>query len=225
MYIRKTVALFITFMLVAICFTLPLHGQWIRGGITIGTNLSQVDGDEVYGFKKFGFHGGAVGIIPLKNNFLFSLETIYSQKGAYQNDRSYYYDAYHLKLDYVEIPVMLQYNDRDIFTAGLGLSYARLVDIREWEHGERTNVTLRGDSAAYNRSDYTIFADLRFRLYRHLSFNVRYQYSIAPIRTRTFNPDVYRSWTRKQFNNLLSFRLIYVFNEPVPEKKRKKEED
>ena len=34
-----------------------IHGQSIRAFVSAGGNLSQIDGDEVYGFKKAGFTG------------------------------------------------------------------------------------------------------------------------------------------------------------------------
>lgn len=123
----------ILFMSTLLGVSHDLEAQRIRGGFTLGVNASQVDGDEIHGFKKYGFHGGAIGTLPLKGNFLFTLETIYSEKGAYQSGRNTNYRKYRVDLDYVEVPFLLQYNDRDIFTIGAGLAFARLINVREWE--------------------------------------------------------------------------------------------
>ena len=47
-------------LLLAITFTTPalLHAQIIKGEAFVGANGCQVDGDECYGFKKFGVNAG-----------------------------------------------------------------------------------------------------------------------------------------------------------------------
>jgi hypothetical protein len=58
-----------------------------------------------------------------------------------------------------------------------------------------------------------VLADLRFRLWEGLKLNLRYQYSMVKIRTRDFENLQGDTWTRDQFNNVITIRLIYVFNE------------
>ena len=193
--------------------TLNVDAQFIKGALIFGTNISQIDGDEVYGFKKIGFNVGASAIVPFSNKWAISIENIYSQKGAYQKPQ--YADSisgeYRIKLNYVEVPVLVHYTDKNIFTVGAGLSWGRLVKVDEWEHGNKTNTSL--SSGTYSQNDINILADLRFRIWKKLKFNVRYAYSIPKIRTREHSDLSGDTWIRKQYNNLVSFRLIYVFNE------------
>ncbi len=193
--------------------TLNVDAQFIKGALIFGTNISQVDGDEVYGFKKIGFNIGASAIVPFSNKWAISIENIYSQKGAYQKPQ--YADSisgeYRIKLNYVEVPVLVHYTDKNIFTVGAGLSWGRLVKVDEWEHGNKTNTSL--SSGTYSQNDINILADLRFRIWKKLKFNIRYAYSIPKIRTREHSDLSGDTWIRKQYNNLVSFRLIYVFNE------------
>jgi hypothetical protein len=193
--------------------TLNVDAQFIKGALIFGTNISQIDGDEVYGFKKIGFNIGASAIVPFSNKWAISIENIYSQKGAYQKPQ--YADSisgeYRIKLNYVEVPVLVHYTDKNIFTVGAGLSWGRLVKVDEWEHGNKTNTSL--SSGTYSQNDINILADLRFRIWKKLKFNIRYAYSIPKIRTREHSDLSGDTWIRKQYNNLVSFRLIYVFNE------------
>jgi len=64
--------------------TRPGVDREIKGVVIAGMNLSQVDGDEVYGFKKMGACVGVGGILPLPKRFSLSLEILYDEKGAYQ---------------------------------------------------------------------------------------------------------------------------------------------
>ncbi|MFA4863775.1 MAG: hypothetical protein WC605_08400, partial [Bacteroidales bacterium] len=44
----------------------PLSAQRFKGAVMGGMNLSQVDGDEVYGYKRVGGHFGLAAILPIK---------------------------------------------------------------------------------------------------------------------------------------------------------------
>ena len=95
-----------------------LHAQIIKGELFAGANACQVDGDECYGFKKFGVHAGAGALIPLTSWMDVGLEVLFSQKGAFKRDsvtyNSTYPHAYNLKLNYVEIPLMLYVTDKNV---------------------------------------------------------------------------------------------------------------
>jgi hypothetical protein len=215
--------------LLVLCFVTgafhTLFAQQFRGAVIGGFNLTQVDGDEVYGYSKFGIHAGAAAILPLGNHFSVSLETLFNQKGALQGDQYERTDslgnlltgAYKLRLNYLEVPVLIHYTDKDFFTVGTGFSWGRLTSVKEWEHGQRIETTTM-QKGPYTKSDINVLADLRFPIYKKLKFNFRYAYSIAKIRTREFSDFYNNTWTRKQYNNLLTFRFIYVINEKLPPK-------
>ena len=199
------------------------YSQKIKGALIFGTNICQVDGDEVYGFHKFGFNTGVSAIIPFGNNnqWDITLETLYNQKGAYQKPKFEPPETgeYKLKLNYAEVPVLIHYTDKGIITVGGGFSWGKLVKAKEWEHGNKTETNIDGP---YKSTDFNILADLRFRLYKKFHFNLRYAYSLIKIRQRTYSPPDVNPWTRKQYNNLVSFRIIYIFNENPPIAKKHK---
>jgi hypothetical protein len=74
-------------------------------------------------------------------------------------------------------------------------------------------------------SDFQVLADVRIRLWQRLWVDVRYAYSILPIRTRVYiNPFTQETWTRQQYNNVITLRLTYIFNQPIEKKAKKKKE-
>lgn len=245
-----------------------VRAQIIKGEAFVGTNLCQVDGDECYGFKKIGINAGAGALIPFTSWMDLGLEVMFSQKGAYKRDsityNSSYPHAYNLKLNYVEVPLMFYFTDKDAVSIGVGVSYGRLVglkelddhkpsdyegqgigvgdgclhwrneshnlpdisqidDIEEMNHIVHKNcpgVTYISEAVAnsntYRPHDFNICADLRFRIWEGLHLEARYQYSLRPIRYRMYYEDVnlvMPNQIRKQFNNTITFRLVYIFNE------------
>ena len=207
---------FAAFMLLLTASSCNLCAQNIRGEFIGGFNLAQVDGDEVVGYRKIGFNGGVGAALPLGKSWFVSVETLFNQKGAYkkypQNSTNLNLPYYNLRLNYAEIPLLIHFNDRDQITAGLGVSYGRLVSMRETEHGSL--IDWQTSTGPYKSEDFNILVDFRFRVYWKLHFNFRYAYSISKIRTRYYDNGV-STWTREQYNNLLSFRLIFVFNEKL----------
>ncbi len=195
-------------------------GQIIKGEAILGLNLTQVEGDEVHGFRKPGLNIGFGALIPFSKNWDVTMEISYNQKGAQQKDQ--YYDslnsgqiltgAYKLRLNYVEVPVLVQYTDKGFITFGAGFSWGRLVGIQEWEHGKRVETTTLS-SGTYDKNDFSYILDVRIKVYGPLKFGVRYQNSMMKIRTREFSDFAGGTWTRDQFNKVLTFKLLYIFNE------------
>lgn len=197
-----------------------LQAQRIMGALIAGVNATQVDGDEAFGYHKFGLNAGAAAIVPITGNWSVSIENIYNQKGSHQRPR--FNDSldgsYDLKLNYLDVPVLVHYTDKDIVAFGLGASWGGLVKVTEQRNGiQMPGTTL--NSGIYKYSDINILLDLKFRLVDRLRFNVRYAYSLVPIATRevidskTGYPNI-----RKQYNGLFTFRLYYVFNERLSER-------
>ena len=231
----------IVFLLLFVLISCNGYSQRILGAVSAGMNLSQVDGDEKYGFKKVGLNIGPSVIIPFGKNKKWSvtMELLFSQLGSRQNEQyindsivdtttSEYYDGYKLKLTYVQIPVMVHFKDKNIIAGGVGLLYGQLIDAQEWEDYndlrgfhkvETTNLR-----SPYTLSDLQVIADIRLRLYQRLWFNFRYSYSVFPIRTRNFQNPIYPDQveTRKQYNNVITLRLTYIFNEEINKRKGKK---
>lgn len=216
---------------IGVIFLVFLYGtayaQFFKGFIAAGANLAQVDGDEAYGYKMPGANFSLGVMIPLGGNFDVSMETGFTQKGANQKAQYIAFrgddtltGAYKLRLDYVSIPLMVQYTDKDFVSVGLGFAYSRLVGASEFEHGKQTPTTAL--NGVYKPNDYGVLLDLRMKIKHGLKFNFRYEYSMARIRTREFSTiGGTQSWTRHQFNNTISFRLLYVFNEQRSERIRK----
>lgn len=211
----------LTLVVLALLFSGRVGAQRIQGAIIAGGNLSQVDGDEIFGFNKLGLNAGLAAVVPFGQNIQLTIETVYNQKGSYQGQQYEDTDSagnittgeYRVKLDYLEVPVLVMYNDKDIITGGVGFSYARLVSVKEYEHGQKVETTTL-NGGPYNRNDFNVLADVRFRLYKKIKLNIRYSYSLTSIRTREFTDLRGNSWTRDQYNNNISLRLIYMFNEP-----------
>ncbi|MBW6490551.1 MAG: PorT family protein [Lentimicrobium sp.] len=200
-----------------------VDAQRIMGAAIFGVNASQVDGDEVYGYKKFGINAGLSAIVPFDDKWSISIENIYNEKGAHQRPK--YQDSldgsYDLKLNYLEVPFLLHFTDKDIVTFGAGMSWGRLIKVAEQRNGYAMPATTL-ESGIYNKNDFNLLLDIRFRVFERLRLNARYAYSVRPLATREIiDSKTGRPNIRDQYSGLFSFRLIYVFNEQYSRENRK----
>src|ERR1700744_4144942 len=53
-----------------------------KGGLVLGTNFTQVDGDTYYGYHKIGLNTGGMVYVHFTQLFGVSMELLYSQKGS-----------------------------------------------------------------------------------------------------------------------------------------------
>ncbi|MGI6342600.1 MAG: outer membrane beta-barrel protein [Bacteroidales bacterium] len=205
------------------------EAQIFKAKVISGFNLSQVDGDETYGFKKIGYTGGLGVSVHVHKNLAFSLETLYSQKGSRLGsqfrdtiDNVPLDGSYKLKLNYAEIPLMFYYTD-NIVSAGIGVSYNRLVELGEWRHKAPID-TVTMKSGVFSPNDWIGFGDVSVRVYKNLFANLRYSYSLKKIATRNIRDSKTGNMNIRDFyNNLWSFRIVYMINEQPPKRKPPKD--
>jgi hypothetical protein len=193
------------------------HGYYVEqprtfyGGLTAGANFSQVDGDYFAGYNKVGVNVGGIVYAQLEKHIAASLEILYSQKGSKSTgprevDNGSYITDYGINLNYAEIPVMINYFDKRKSHFGAGLSYSRLTSSSEdLFTSPANNVDL--SKYPFKSSDLNAVAGFELHLVKGLFLNVRFQYSLTPVRSNVL-PDYSRS---SQYNNLFVFRLMYLF--------------
>ena len=216
-------------LLIILCIAAGLStdvcGQTIRAFVSAGGNLSQINGDEVFGFKKAGLTASVGTMIPIRKNenWLVSVETKYSQYGAYEKSYPYHYNA---TLPYIEIPVMAHFEDPiGGWTFGLGAVYGRLLNYTEkaaWDATGVTTIITDFEKKDFLKNDLSFVADIRFRLWKNLKFNFRYQMSLLPIKKDWLFTYYNSTEIQDAYNSSLSARLIWVFNDKDTSKKTKK---
>jgi hypothetical protein len=111
------------------------------------------------------------------------------------------------------VPVFVYFTDKGFLTIGAGLSWGRLVGIKEIELGETVHCSVT--NCPYDRNDWNAIVNIRIPIWKRLKIDFRYAYSLAKIRTREYTNISGDTWTRDQYNNIITLRLVYVFNEKI----------
>lgn len=186
----------------------------------IGMNACQIHGDNASGYNKPGITGGAVINARLSNNLSLDLGFMYSQKGAWknQNTKNGDYSFFRINLNYVEIPLLLNFKANSKYFLTLGPSLAYLF---------KYNVSLNGidysDLYRFNKLEYSINFGLGRKIKGDFLVEVRTNNSFLPIlnygqtANLVFYPNaVARFFNKGLYNNLLSAYIIYQIH---PKKK------
>lgn len=228
----------ITILAALLLASSPAHAQRIRGFISSGATLSQIEGDELKGFRKLGYTGGVGAIVALDRHedWRISVEALFSQRGTYNASSEPY--AAVIPLNYVDIPLMLHYRDPwGGMLVGLGATYGRLTEQPRGIIEYQSSFFPDTNDLKFLRNDLAIVADIRFTVWRGLMLNIRWQYSLLaikrdwnfyqrdgetilydddgiPIFDENGKPQIvprYDIWANNCYSNSLSFRLIWQF--------------
>jgi hypothetical protein len=223
---RKYLLLFISYIL----FLPFLQAQQFKAGLLAGMVTSQVDGDTYAGYNKAGviLGGFVTKKITIQSKWSVFFEITYIQKGSRKIprvDKGDFAD-YKLKLDYVEIPLILKYDFSDKYFMGLmsdstttpkmkfavfgGFAFGTLINAAEWDA-----LGLINGGTAFQKIDIPIIIGFSYSLSKHIGFDIRTQYSLLPVRKGSTS-SYYQNWTYRFFkpgyyNNLIIFSLNYKF--------------
>lgn len=184
------------------------------GGLLLGTNFTQVDGDNYAGFRKIGLNAGGIVYAKVAKRAAVSMEILFSQKGARAhkvqpaNSDTMFIHKYRIDLNYAEVPVMLNYFDKRKSHFGAGFSYSQLISSNETA---TTNpayaITDLNKAYPFKKSDINVVACFNLHMVKGFFLNYHYQYSLSPVREK-IDPELGRD---KQFNNLHVLRIMYLF--------------
>lgn len=184
-------------VIVLLLATQSSFSQGFKGGLLTGVVVSQVDGDNFDGYHKFGFQLGAYTEFDLNEKWGLLVELKYIQKGSNKTDKKDPYNDFRISLNYIDLPVLLNYKYNEKLTFGTGLSYGYLMNA-EVQDGAGI---VDGDYLTYHKYDINAVLQIKYRLAEHIWIDLKGAYSVMYIN------DIYP----RHSNNLISFGIGYQF--------------
>lgn len=188
--------------------------QKFFGGIVAGMNVSQVDGDTYSGYHKVGLNAGGIVYWRFMQQVGLSIELLYSQKGARAVQDLYNpyagpgFGKYKINLNYAEVPLVFHYFLSSKYQIGAGVSYNGLISAHEEITPDYNYSHIDPDNILFNKSTFDAIVSGSMMLWKGVMVNIRYQYSITPVRNWNNLAGV---GSGDQFNNMFTFRIAYLF--------------
>lgn len=171
----------------------------------MGMAVTQIDGDNLGGYNKPGIRGGGWVNTLVSENIILQLELEFIQKGSkisqseLNNDPTYY----HARLNYLQAPVLVQTSLMTRLTGEAGIAGAYLVASLEDDDG---GGFIEADPP-FDQFEFSGLIGLNYDLSEHFIVNVRFNYSLLPIRP---HPGGQTRWPDLgQYNNAMLFSLYF----------------
>lgn len=183
-----------------------VYSQDFKGGILAGMSAPQVDGDSYGGFNKAGLILGAFVRRDFKEKISGQIEVKYIGKGSTNgNPKNYGYTfLYDLRLHYIEIPVLFQYQVIKNLSLEAGPGFGFLV-----KSVEKDEQGIMPDSKPFNKFELSGSVGVGYSFFERFKFNVRFSYSLLPIREHAGGGTYYSN--KGQSNKVLEFILLVRF--------------
>jgi Outer membrane protein beta-barrel domain len=196
----------IALLLILISFKVDAqeHFNW---GLKEGMSRSLLSADTYTGLIKSGFVGGAFVKGRLGRNWTTALEIMYVEKGSRHRSDSNNgdFNSYFLQLNYLEIPVLFQYNIKRL-GIHFGPGYGLLLKTNEI-------MTIDGKDVAnpkpFNKNELNFNIGLNYSFKSRFGLSFRYTNSLAPV--RKLNPGESKWYKYGQKNTVLVICLTYEF--------------
>jgi len=202
------------FILLIICFCLNLTAQdnenRFRLILSGGISGTQVDGDTYSGYNKIGTNAGIYINRKTGENTENMFGITYIQKGSRSNSTIQNPNYYLLKLNYLEVPFLFIYNHKSKYRFEVGLSGAYLFSDYE------ENGMIGAYKGSLKKLDVCYNMGAGYKLNDKTYINLRYSYSLLPI--REYNRNVYlgnfwqRIFNRGLYNNCISISINYIIS-------------
>jgi hypothetical protein len=201
-----TKTVFVFFLVMAAS---SVYAQRFNGGIMIGGDASQVDGDTYDGYHKWGYLGGGYVSLQISPHSSFQMELEYIQKGSRRVDTNASGgNEYLLRLHYIEVPFLYQYTFKKRFYFEAGPA----ADITIGSLEEINGIDAGAGAVPLRPVSFTGIFGFGAYLTKHLRLNLRSNYSLNSIRSKNDYGGYRRILFEKgQYNNVLSFSLLWDF--------------
>ncbi len=187
-----------------------------RAFVPVGFNTSQIHGDDLAGFKKFGLNAGIGAHVMFTKNWSASIEILYSQRGASSHlvVKESFTDWRKIKLDYIDLPILFNYHDKDIAIFGLGVTIGTKVRYDETlVQGGEVIDTLYSDVPGgdpYNTFDIAGTANVTFLIKNKYGINLRYTHSFINTGKILFPESNLKN--QGHIHQVATVRFIYYIN-------------
>lgn len=195
-------AAFITLLLLSVS---TFAQKRFVAGVKAGLSTSQVEGDSYGGFDKSGLDAGIFITGKVNETWTAQMEMIFIQKGSKHNPNpdNNDYSNYYLLLNYIEVPLLLQYHQKKfIFEAGPAFGY--LISNQESNQ----------DGALYNplpfnSTEISAGIGISYSILKNLGINWRYSNSLIAIRGYQSGGHTWNNPGER--NNVMAFTFTYQF--------------
>ncbi len=188
-------------------FTSSFSQLQFSGGLEAGASTSQVSGDALSGYDKFGLSAGPYIRASFSEKISARMSILYINKGSKKNANPDNNDfrTYVIALNYVEIPVLFNYTYQNL-RGEAGVSFGTLLSSQEIDNGFS-----RDFQQPFDNNEYSFILGVNYLFAEKLFVNARFSQSIIPIRKAPSVVNPLSFYEAGQYNSVIQLMLGYEF--------------
>ena len=180
-------------------------------GIKIGPMTSQMSGDGLGGFDKFGAAVGATVRAKINDRNAFSVGIEYNSKGSRAPIDTLNHNTFAFRLHYIQIPVQWQLDLSDRLRLHLGPYAAYLAKQSVMTNGVSRAMEEASYGPAFDSWDFGVNAGLALQYSEKISFLFEFGQSVLPIRPNPSQANQYSYYERGNYNSTVALTLNRYF--------------
>jgi hypothetical protein len=175
--------------------------QAFSAGLALGMTTSQISGDGLGGWDKFGLTGGAYVNAPFSSKNGFRLGLYYTEKGSRTKRDTLNFNTFAYRLKYIEVPVQYSFQNGPI-TILSGLYYGRLI-----KQDILSNRASYAVNPAFRNYDIGLALGATLQMGDHFFIEGKFSTSVIPTRPSPnfANPNSY--YEKGNYNQVLNFLI------------------
>ncbi len=168
-----------------------------------GFNASQISGDDLFGFNKFGAYGGLGTGQEFKDNMSWELGLLFSQKGSFSGRENINNFKYLLNVNYIDVPIAYRYFFK-IVSFEVGPQFSAMLNYREDNVQGPAN-----DPRKFSRFEVSAFFGVRYDINEKVGIMARFTNSLLPVREH--RSGAVELWNRGQYHTVISTAVVLNF--------------
>jgi hypothetical protein len=152
----------------------------LKGGLAIGINAAQADGDGLAGYNKPGLFFGGSLLRGFHEKYSAEIQINFSQKGARSSQQEFEKSGRRIiiRYNYVEFPFVFHYHFSEMGEIGAGIAANYFVS-GAIDPGDNLGFQ-KLKSADMKKIDFSSLVMIEYKLTNHLSLGGRFNYSLVP---------------------------------------------
>lgn len=198
----------LSFLLISTTFSFSGLSQLVfSGGIEAGAATSQVSGDALAGYDKFGLSAGPYVRASFSDKSSARMSILYVNKGSRKNPDTDNGDfrTYVLRLNYLEVPLLYNYT-YDKFRVEVGLGVGTLIGSLIEEDGIERNIL-----DPFESIELSFLGGLNYVFTENIFVNARFSQSIIPVRKSPSVANPLSFYEAGQYNSVIQLMFGYEF--------------
>lgn len=190
--------------------TATLAQKSFQGGLMLGLATSQMSGDGLAGWNKFGAAGGGWVRIDFTDQWSATMGMQFVNKGSRTKMDTVNFNSFAYKLNYIEVPLTIGLK-MGRWRFNLGMQAGFLITQKIEANGINYSIGTDFSQPKFNRYDIGATTGATFSINGSWALEIKGSTSVLPTRLAPFVANKYSFYEKGNYNQVIQFMILKGF--------------